>query len=90
MSGVQTVPNSLHSRGLLDAAQDRAAFARRIVLRRSSRSARSALPHRTRHTLSRSLQRAMRQDAEPAPFETVAQFEQLGDLGLRARVAARG
>ena len=87
VSGVQTVPNNLQSLRLLDAAQDRAAFAGRIVARRDIDEA-EALFRVVAFVGGLEAQRAVGQPAEAAPFEGFARLENRRHLGLRLDVAA--
>ena len=74
---------------LLDAAQDRAAFAGGIVLRRLRHQGEA--PLRVKALVGRpQAQRAVGHLAETAPFEALAQFEHFGDFGLRLLVAEFG
>ena len=89
VSGVQAVPNSLHSVRLLDPAEDCAALAGGIVRGRDRHDREHPLGVEARISRPKP-QRAVGHGAEAAPLEGVAQLENPRDPILRLQIAVGG
>ncbi len=86
VSGVQTVPNNRHSRGAFMPRRIAPHSQAGLSLARRLDEPEPPLCVEIRPGVLQ-LQRAVRQEAQAAPLETVAQLKHLRDFGLCARIA---